>query len=120
MWPTCGMIGYIALAVCGEVAHKWADWLHRPCHPEAPQRFRVGDKWLAFGQIGYITPTVWGGVPNAYERGIKSEVAHKWADWLHCPCHPEAPQRFRAGDKWLAFGQIGYITPTVWGGPQRL
>ena len=29
---------------------------------------------------------VWGGGGNAAERGTKSEVAHKWADWLHDPC----------------------------------
>ena len=33
---------------------------------------------------GYITPAVWG-VPNTSKRGTKSEVAHKWADWLHNP-----------------------------------
>ena len=29
----------------------------------------------------------------------KPEVAHKWAGWLHNPCHLGGPQRFRAGDK---------------------
>ena len=47
-------------------------------------------------------------------------MAHKWADWLHSPCHLGGPQRFRAwrqNHKWPSSGQIGYITPTVWGSP---
>ena len=34
------------------------------------------------GPAGYITPAAWG-FPNTSERGTKSEVAHKWAHWLH-------------------------------------
>ena len=56
------------------------------------------EKWPTNGQIGYITPAVWG-VPNALEWGTKSEVAHKWADWLHHPCRIGGPRRFRAGDQ---------------------
>ena len=26
-------------------------------------------------------------IPSASKRGAKSEVAHKWARWLHHPCH---------------------------------
>ena len=39
-----------------------------------------------------------GGVTNALEGGTKSQVVHKWADWLHHPCHMGGPHRFRAGD----------------------
>ena len=38
-----------------------------------------------------------GGVPTASERGAESEVAHKWARWLHNPCRLGGPHRFRAG-----------------------
>ena len=31
--------------------------------------------------------------------GIKSEVAHKWANWLPHPCRIGDPNRFRAGGK---------------------
>ena len=53
-----------------------------------PQRFGAGDKnqrWPTSAPGGYITPAAWG-VPNAEERGTKSEVAHKWAGSLHNPC----------------------------------
>ena len=55
-------------------------------------------KWPTSVVSGYITPAVWG-VPNASERATKSEVAHKWAGWLHHPCCLGGPQRYRAGTK---------------------
>ena len=54
------------------MAHKWALWLHHPCRPGGPQRFKAGDK-------------------------IRS--AHKWAAWLHHPYCLRGPQRFKAGDR---------------------
>ena len=39
------------------------------------------------------------GTPTALERRAKSEVAHKWARWLHHPCRLGDPHRFRAGGK---------------------
>ena len=39
------------------------------------------------------------GGPSGSERGIKSEMAHEWARWLHNPCRLGEPHRFRAGDK---------------------
>ena len=50
------------------------------------------------GQGGYITLAA-SGIPTASERGAKSEVAHKWARWLHQPCPLGNPHRFRAGGK---------------------
>ena len=55
-------------------------------------------KWPINGQGGYITPATLG-IPTASERGAKSEVAHKWARWLHHPCRLLDPQRFKAGGK---------------------
>ena len=112
-----------------EVAHKWAKWLPQPCHIGDPLRFRAGDKirsgpqvgklatsplpyrgdpplhsvgqnqkWPTSGQIGYLTPAV-SGSPTASQRGAKSEVAHKWANWLPHPCRIGEPHRFRAGGK---------------------
>ena len=42
------------------------------------------------------------GVPTALERGAESEVAHKWARWLHNPCRLGGPYRSKAGarNKW--------------------
>ena len=45
-----------------------------------------------------MTPAA-SGVPTVLERGTKSEVAHKWARWLHYPCRLGGPQRFIAGGK---------------------
>ena len=55
-------------------------------------------KWPTSGQIGYLTPAV-SGSPTASERGAKSEVAHKWANWLPHPCRIGEPHRLRAGGK---------------------
>ena len=55
-------------------------------------------KWPTSGQIGYLTRAV-SGSPTASERGAKSEVAHKWANWLPHPCRIGEPHRLRAGGK---------------------
>ena len=132
-WPTSGQIGYLTPAVSGsptasergaksEVAHKWANWLPHPCRIGEPHRFRAGvqnQKWPTSGQIGYLTPAV-SGSPTASERGAKSEVAHKWANWLPHPCrHRGAPPLQSGGQnqKWPTSGQIGYLTPAVSGSP---
>ena len=159
-----------------EVTHKGANWLPHPCRIGDPHRFRAGGKirtspqmgksatspllyrespplqsggqnqnWPTSGQIGYLTPAV-SGIP-ASERGAKSEVAHKWANWLPHPCRIGDPRRFRAegkirsgpqkgksatsplpyrgsppqsggqNQKWPTSGQIGYLTPAVSGIP---
>ena len=81
------------------MAHKWAGWLHTPYRLGGPQRFRAGDKIRNGLQVGRVAayPLPPGGSPMLQEPGTKSEVAHKWAGWLHNPCHLGAPQRFRAG-----------------------
>ena len=63
-------------------------------------------KWPTSGQGGYITPAAWGN-PTASEPGTKSEVAHKWARWLHNPCHLGEPHRFKAGDGIKSGPQVG-------------
>ena len=120
-----------------EVAHKWANWLPHPCRIGDPHRFRAGgktksgpqvgkeatsplpyrgapslqsggqnQKWPTSGQSGYLTPAV-SGSPTAAERGAKSEVAHKWANWLPHPCRIGDPHRFRAGGKTRSGPQVG-------------
>ena len=44
-----------------------------------------------------MTPAV-SGSPSASERGTKSQVAHKWARWLHNPRRLGESLRFGAGD----------------------
>ena len=128
-WPTSGQGGYITPAAWGvptasqrgaesEVAHKWARWLHNPCRLGSPplQSGGQNQKWPTSGQGGYITPAAWV-VPTASEREAKSEVAHKWARWLHNPCRLGSPPLPSGGQnqKWPTSGQGGYITPTAWG-----
>ena len=101
-------------------------------------------KWPTNGQIGSMSPAVWG-LPNTSKWGTKSEVVHKWADWLHHPCPlglPKASERGTKSEvadkwavwpplpsrgsptlqsrgqdqKWLILGGIGYINPAVGGG----
>ena len=81
------------------VAHKWARWLHNPCCLRGLHRFKAGGqnrRWPTSRQGGYITPAAWG-VPTASQRGAESEMAHKWARWLHNLCRLGGPHRFRAG-----------------------
>ena len=127
-----------------EVAHKWARWLRNPCRLGGPHRFRAGGqnhKWPTSGQGGYITPAAWG-VPSVSERRAESEVAHKWARWLHNPCRLGVPTASKGAEsevvhkwarwlhnpspplqgggqnqKWPTSGQGGYITPAAWGVP---
>ena len=122
-----------------EVAHKRARWLHHPCRLGDPHRFRAGgkirsgpqvgkvatsplppwgspplqsggqnQKWPTSGQGGYITPAA-SGIPTASKRGAKSEVAHKWARWLHHPCRVGDPHRFKAGGKIRSGPQVGKV-----------
>ena len=122
-----------------EVAHKWANWLPHPCRIGEPHRCRAGgkirsgpqvgklatsplpyrgapslqsggqnQKWPTSGQIGYLTPAV-SGSPIAAERGAKSEVAHKWANWLPHPCRIGEPHRCRAGGKIKSGPQVGKL-----------
>ena len=106
------------------MAHLWASWLHNPCRLRAPPLRSGGQnqKWPTCGQGGYITPAA-SGSPSASERGTKSEVAHKWARWLHNPCRLGEPLHFRAGgknQKWPTCGQGGYITPATSGSPSAV
>ena len=129
------------------MAHKWAQWLHHPCLLGDPQCLARGEnqKWPTSGHSGYITP-VFSGIPDAQQReklrngpdvgkvatsplpspgspmpstGRKSEMAHKWAQWLHhlyllvgsqCPAWGE-------NQKWPTSGHSGYITPVFSGIP---
>ena len=65
-------------------------------------------KWPINGQGGYITPAA-SGIPNASKRGLKTEVAHKWAMWLHHPCRLGEPPCFRAGGKIRSGPQVGKV-----------
>ena len=49
------------------------------------------------------------GLPNALEWGTKSEVAHKWAKWLHSPCRVGGPQCLRVAAKIRGGPQVGQV-----------
>ena len=63
-------------------------------------------KWPTSGQSGYLTPAV-SGIPTASKRGAKSEVAHKWAKWLHHACRIGDLHRCKAGGKIRSGPQVG-------------
>ena len=105
-----------------EFAHKWARWLHHPCRLGGPHRFRAGSRIRGGPQVGKVatSPLARGGSPPLQSGGAESEVAHKWASWLHHPCRLGGPHRFRAGEqnqRWPTSGQGGYMTPAAWGVP---
>ena len=52
---------------------------------------------------GYIIPAAWG-LPTASERGAESEVAHKWAGWLHNPCRLGVP----TASQWGAESEVAH------------
>ena len=66
-------------------------------------------RWATSGQGGYITPAAWGVLPDASERGAESQVAHKWARWLHNLCRLGGPHRFRAGGRITSGAQVGKV-----------
>ena len=49
------------------------------------------------------------GSPPLQSGGAKSEVAHKWARWLHHPCRIGDPDRFRAGGKIRSGPEMGKV-----------
>ena len=153
------------------MVHKWAGWLHTPSRVGGPQHVRAGNQISSGPQVGGVTtwsvphggsqtlrsrgqnqqwPTSGPGgyingattVPYASERGAKSEVARKWARWLHSACRLGVPQRPTTGDKirsgrevalppsgsptlqsgrqnqkWPTSGPGRDITPIAWGFP---
>ena len=103
-WPTSGQIGYITLPSWGS-----------PTFQSGGQN----QHWPTSGHIGYITLAILG-VPNTSKRGTKSAMAHKWAHWLHHPCHLGGPQRFKAGDEISNGPQVGRLATSPlpsWGSP---
>ena len=48
-------------------------------------------------------------LPFALERRTKSEVAHKWARWLHNPSGLGVPLRFRAGGRMRSGPLVGKV-----------
>ena len=118
-WPINGQGGYITAAAWGSPRlqsggqnQKWpkngqggyitpAAWGSPPL-----QSGGQNQKWPINGQGGYIAPAA-SGIPTASERGAKSEVAHKWARWLHHPYRLRDPHRFKAGGKIRSGPQVG-------------
>ena len=52
--------------------------------------------------------------------GAESEVAHKWARWLHNLCRFGGSSPLQSGgqnQRWPTNGQGGYITPAALGVP---
>ena len=95
---------------------------------------RQNKSWPTKGHGGCITPTAWGAilasrrgtksryatraprgyitpaacvVPIDWEGVTKSNVAHKWAGWMHHPCRLGGSHRLRVGDKIKGGPQVG-------------
>ena len=73
-----------------------------------PQSGGQNERWPTSGQAGYITPAAWG-VPTASKPGAESEVAHKWARWLHNNPRAGGPNRLRAGGRIRSGPQVGKV-----------
>ena len=106
-WPTGGQGGYITPAGWG-----------------GPHRFRTGGCIKGGPQVGKVATSHLppGGVPTASQRRAASEVAHKWARWLHNPCCLRGSPQVQSGGQHQRSptnGRGGYITPAGWGGPDR-
>ena len=82
---------------------------HRPPggYPKLQGEGKI-ERWPTSGQGGYITPATWG-VPTASEQGAESELAHKWARWLHNPCHLGGTNYFRAAGTVKGGPQLGKV-----------
>ena len=70
------------------------------------QSSRQRERWPTSGWMGYTTYGIWM-VPNASQHWTKSEMAHKWADWLHNPCRLRGPQHCTEGAKINSGSQNG-------------
>ena len=71
--------------------------------------FSLGNqRWPTSGPGGYIAPAA-SGVPTASQRGAESEVAHKWAGWVHNPCCLGGPHRFTTGGRIRGGPQVGKV-----------
>ena len=100
-----------------QVAQKWARWLHNPRRLGGPPPLHSGGqnhRWPTSGQGGYTNPATGGGA-HRFKAWPKSEVAYKWARWLHNPCRLGCPPLHSGGQnlRWSTSGQGGYITPTA-------
>ena len=50
---------------------------------------------------------------STLERGAESELAHKWARWLHHPCRLGGPHRFRAGGRIRIGPKVGKLATST-------
>ena len=121
-WPTIGQRGYITPNSWGvPIASQRAGRVRsgpevgqvarKPLPPWGSPPLQSGgqiQKWPTSGQGGYITPAAWG-VSGASKRGAESEVARKWARWLHNPCRLGGPHRFKAGGRIGSGPQVGKV-----------
>ena len=132
-WPTSGQIGYLTPCRIGE-PHRFKAGGKIRSGPQvgevatSPLPYRgslplqsggQNQKWPTSGHTGYLTPAV-SGIPTAAERGAKSEVAHKWANWLPHPLPYRGAPPLQSGgqnQKWPTSGRSGYLTPAVSGIP---
>ena len=95
-----------------EVAHLWAKSLRHPCRPGDPHHYRAGGEIRSGPQVGKVATSPLpsrGSPPLQSGGGGGSEVAHKWAKWLHHPCRLGHPHHCRAGGKIRSGPHVGKV-----------
>ena len=83
-----------------------AVWLIVPMHREVSNR---DTSRIAFSAINHFCVFFRFKSRQRSTRGPESEVAHKWAWWLHKPCRLGDPHRFRAGGRIRSGPQVGKV-----------
>ena len=102
--------------------HKGARWILKPCRLGGPHRFRARHRITSGSQVGKVAkqPLSPRGSPPLQSGGAESEVAHKWAGWLHNPCRLGGSPPLQSGgqnQRWPTSGKGGFISPAAWGVP---
>ena len=88
--------------LCSHLAHLWATSESTPWSEAV---------WTPTGGRGYVAsrPLPPAGVHTASDHGVDSEVAQKWAGWLHNPCRLGGPHHFRAGGGIIGGPHVGQV-----------
>ena len=95
------------------MAHMWADCLHNPGVWGVPNASERGTKSNVSHMWADWLHNPCLVAPNASKRGTKSAVTHEWADWLHNPCRLEGAQCFTTGDKICSGLQVARLATCI-------
>ena len=119
-WPTSGLVGYKTPAVlggsqllrvgakirCGPQVGVLATLPESSMGSPTPHSKGQNQKGPTSARTRYNTTTIQG-VPDVSQQGTNSDMAHKWADWLHNPYRSGGSQCLRAGGTIGSGPQVG-------------